>query len=69
MKELFVSLEAIINESSDIVFGNIIGSNIANIALVLGWDETFTYLSNGDDGFGLVFGDQELFKEFLLVVL
>ena len=34
--ELFVSLEAIINESSDIVFGNIIGSNIANIALVLG---------------------------------
>ena len=34
--ELFVSLEAIFNESSDIVLGNIIGSNIANIALVLG---------------------------------
>ena len=34
--ELFVSLEAIFSGSSDIVFGNIIGSNIANIALVLG---------------------------------
>ena len=39
--ELFVSLEAIINESSDIVFGNIIGSNIANIALVLGFTALF----------------------------
>lgn len=39
--ELFVSLEAIINESSDIVFGNIIGSNIANIALVLGCTALF----------------------------
>ena len=25
-------------------------------------DETFTYLSNGDDGFGLVFGDQTSFQ-------
>ena len=39
--ELFVSLEAIFNESSDIVFGNIIGSNIANIALVLGCTALF----------------------------
>ena len=34
--ELFVSIAAILNDSSDIVFGNVIGSNIANIALVLG---------------------------------
>ena len=34
--ELFVSIVAILNDSSDIVFGNVIGSNIANIALVLG---------------------------------
>lgn len=33
--ELFVSLKAIFLDSSDIVFGNVIGSNIANIALVL----------------------------------
>ena len=34
--ELFVSLKAVLNGSSDIAFGNVIGSNIANIALVLG---------------------------------
>ena len=34
--ELFVSLQAVLNDSNDIAFGNIIGSNIANIALVLG---------------------------------
>lgn len=34
--ELFVSLEALLNGSSNIALGNIIGSNIANIALVLG---------------------------------
>ena len=33
--ELFVSLAAIFSGSSDIVFGNIIGSNIANIANIL----------------------------------
>ena len=39
--ELFVSIEAILNKSSDIVFGNVIGSNIANIALVLGCTALF----------------------------
>jgi cation:H+ antiporter len=34
--ELFVCLKAAISANSDIVFGNIIGSNIANLALVLG---------------------------------
>ena len=34
--ELFVSLKAVLNGSNDIAFGNVIGSNIANIALVLG---------------------------------
>ena len=35
--ELFVSLEAIFKESSNIALGNAIGSNIANITLVLGF--------------------------------
>lgn len=34
--ELLVSLDAAINGYTDISFGNIIGSNIANIALILG---------------------------------
>ena len=34
--ELFVSFHAVLHKSNDIAFGNIIGSNIANIALVLG---------------------------------
>lgn len=34
--ELFVSLQAALEGKSDIAFGNVIGSNIANIALVLG---------------------------------
>ena len=34
--ELFVCLQAALDNNSNIVFGNIIGSNIANIALVLG---------------------------------
>ena len=34
--ELFVSLEALIKDSSNIALGNTIGSNLANIALVLG---------------------------------
>ena len=34
--ELFVSLQAIFEDSSNIALGNAIGSNIANIALVLG---------------------------------
>ena len=34
--ELFVSLQAVLSGSNDIAFGNVIGSNIANIALVLG---------------------------------
>ena len=33
--ELFISLEAINNQKYDIIFGNVIGSNIANICLVL----------------------------------
>ena len=33
--ELFISLEAISNQKNDIIFGNVIGSNIANICLVL----------------------------------
>jgi cation:H+ antiporter len=34
--ELFVSLQAVLEGSSNIAFGNVIGSNIANITLVLG---------------------------------
>jgi len=36
LPELFVSILAIINNSNGIVIGNIIGSNIANVCLVLG---------------------------------
>ncbi len=46
--ELFVSIEAIVNKSSDIVFGNIIGSNIANIALVLGCAALFFNINVSD---------------------
>ena len=46
--ELFVSIEAIVNKSSDIVFGNIIGSNIANIALVLGSTALFFNINVSD---------------------
>ena len=46
--ELFVSIEAIVNKSSDIVFGNIIGSNIANIALVLGCTALFFNINVSD---------------------
>ena len=34
--ELFVSLQAVFAGSNDIAFGNVVGSNIANIAFVLG---------------------------------
>ncbi|WP_430825352.1 calcium/sodium antiporter [Carboxylicivirga sp. N1Y90] len=34
--ELLVSLKAVFSDSSDISIGNVVGSNIANIALVLG---------------------------------
>ena len=33
--ELFVTVQALFSESSNIALGNVIGSNIANIALVL----------------------------------
>ena len=39
--ELFVSLQAVLGGSNDIAFGNIIGSNIANITLVLGFTALF----------------------------
>ena len=34
--ELFVSIKSALNDLTDITFGNVIGSNIANITLVLG---------------------------------
>ena len=34
--ELAVSIKAMINNNSDIVFGNLIGSNIINVSLILG---------------------------------
>ena len=39
--ELFVSLQAVLAGSNDIAFGNVVGSNIANIALVLGITASF----------------------------
>lgn len=43
--ELSVNLLAAINNNTDIAFGNIIGSNIANILLILGVSATITKLS------------------------
>jgi cation:H+ antiporter len=36
MPELFVSLEAALNNKHDVALGNVVGSNICNIALILG---------------------------------
>jgi cation:H+ antiporter len=36
MPELFVSLEAALNDQDDVALGNVVGSNICNIALILG---------------------------------
>ena len=40
--ELFVSIKASLNGLSDITFGNVIGSNIANLTLVLGVTSLFS---------------------------
>lgn len=45
MPELLVSLQAALNGFSDISLGNVIGSNIANIGLVLGITAIITTLS------------------------
>jgi len=41
LPELFVSIQALFRGSSDIALGNVIGSNITNIALVLGVSSLF----------------------------
>ena len=46
--ELFISLEAINNQKYDIIFGNVIGSNIANICLVLAITLIFVNVSFSD---------------------
>ena len=46
--ELFISLEAIKNQKYDIIFGNVIGSNIANICLVLAITLIFVNVSFSD---------------------
>ena len=43
--ELLVSLQAALDGSSDIALGNVIGSNIANIGLVLAIDKSFYKLN------------------------
>ena len=37
LSELFVSIEAVVNEAPDLSIGNVIGSNIANLLLILGF--------------------------------
>ena len=44
--ELAISLKAAMNDSADLVLGNIIGSNIANILLILGITGLITTLAN-----------------------
>ena len=47
--ELLVSVQAALQESSDIALGNVIGSNIANIGLVLGLTAIITPLTVSRD--------------------
>ena len=42
--ELAVSIQAVLNGSSDIVLGNVVGSNILNILLILGVSSLFSSL-------------------------
>ena len=42
--ELAVSIQAVLNRSSDIVLGNVVGSNILNILLILGVSSLFAPL-------------------------
>lgn len=51
--ELFVSLQAILEGSSNIALGNSIGSNIANIALVLGFTSLLFRVSIAKKTFSL----------------
>ncbi|MFN3460397.1 MAG: calcium/sodium antiporter [Oceanibaculum sp.] len=48
--ELMVSLQAALSGSPDIALGNVIGSNTANILLILGIAALLTPLANGDGG-------------------
>ena len=51
--ELLVSLQAALDGSPDIAFGNVIGSNIANIGLVLGITAIISPLSISEDFYKL----------------
>ena len=44
LSELFVSIDAVLKDASELTLGNIIGSNIANILLVIGVCGLFTKL-------------------------
>ncbi len=65
MPELVVSVDAVLSGQSDIAIGNVVGSNIANILLILGICAAITPLmisplSLGRDGF-VVMGSSLLF--------
>ena len=59
LPELLVSIDSIIKESSDLSIGNVLGSNISNILLVLGvvlifYEITFQKISKFDVFFSLI---------------
>lgn len=47
--ELAVSINAVVGNSSDIVLGNVVGSNILNILLILGLSSLFSKMSVSDN--------------------
>ena len=78
--ELLVSIEAVLNNASELSIGNVIGSNVANIFLVLGTSGlianiTISKISNFDKyffkGIKLNFSSvnkTRLFKDFLELI-
>ncbi len=67
--ELLVSLQAAINGFSDISLGNVIGSNIANIALVLGITAMISPLMVDRDFFKINWPVMMLFSILLYIFL
>ena len=67
--ELFVSLNAAISGNTNIMYGNIIGSNIANIALVLAVTAIICPLRIGKTTYSFVFPSLFLFSIILSLLL
>lgn len=67
--ELFVSLQAAFDGVSGIAVGNIIGSNIANVLLVLGAPALLMTISCREDGLGVSLAAMVVFTVVLMVMM